>query len=244
MSNYKELCENTFFQWKNKDQSTWGKLPSFLELDACPEPYLSFGDYKSSNMAFLTTNPGGVMENGIQGYESLILKGINTYQELSAKFVEYYSSAEFGRIAGSASSRVRGMFQVAKHLGFIGFTQYEICPFHSVDFKNKEDYVSKIGFNGFLSQYTQLLKEELKGKRVVAIQGVGSPKNINEYTQTSVWLKFIYSLIDLEVEAKVIQLKDNTGAFKISGIKTNGKKTLTFCQRNSLPAIEELLTII
>ena len=147
---YLELCEDLFERWieGRLHLSAWAqsKLPNsglngeiLGPLAFCPEPYQTFGR-QSDRVAFLTANPG----NGtwFQRREAVgDPKGplrADSYRENAVRLAEVYAG-RVRKITAVASSRVEAMIDVARRLQpdiapvDVGFTQFELFPFHSRD---------------------------------------------------------------------------------------------------------------
>ena len=244
-TNYIDFCENLFLNW-NQNKVHLEKKFDF-QLEAVPEPYLKFGE-NIEDLVFLTTNPGGVMDFQLQS--SNFFKPKEKYHDLSIRLAKHYEVAL--KRGSSAKKRIEDMYSLTKILSpnSKGFTQFEISPFHSSSFPNKENYAEYL-FNNSSNihrEYTDLLTNHLKDKSCICIQA-GAPdlKRLN-----SKWLELISSVLSVEkndwksIDFKIKNDKASTGAFYTKN-KNVYKVILFRMGSNSVPNIssmKELLDIL
>lgn len=252
-SSYIKYCESLWQKWNNDStlfnleikNAVSDSFYDILELDHCPEPYLVFNqnnDIKES-LVFLTTNPGGGMqEQTKQCIESSVGVSLEEdYLTVSSKLSTYYKN----NLPSNALNRIKKMNQLANLLGYKGFIQVELFPFHSknLGFKYKNEIIKLYREeNNLVFNYIQCLIEFLKNKDVIAIAASNSHGNINEMNN---WLRWIFQDI-LNVKypnSYILGYSDNgkpSKSFTIDGHNEFIKGMSLISGINNLPNLETL----
>jgi len=243
MSNdYIQFCDTLLFDWSKKSiilEDGYG-----FDLSGLPEPYLKFGK-KGSNVCFLTTNPGGVMNFQKREYE--FSKAGELYSDLSVRLAKYYKD----NLTGAAKTRILKMKELSTALvpESDGFVQFEISPFHSTNFPvNKKEKFSKNilnGENSIHADYTSLLTSSLKHKSCICIQA-GYPK-LERLDQN--WLSLISKILSVKKEDwKLVEFKFSKGV-ATTGVfyykEDNFFKAILFnSSGNNIPKIDSMTKLL
>jgi hypothetical protein len=240
-TNYFDFCEDLFLKW-NQNKIILEKKFNF-QFEALPEPYLKFGK-ESEELAFLTTNPGSVMDFQLQSSSFFMPK--EKYDDLSKRLAKQYEVIL--KRNSSAKQRIEDMHSITKILSnnSKGFTQFEISPFHSSNFPNKEIYGEYV-LNSSLNihrEYTDLLTNHLKEKSCICIQA-GAPdlSRLN-----SKWLELVSSVLSVKksdwksIDFKIKNNKATTGAFYTKN-KNIYKVILFRMGSNSVPNLTTMKTL-
>ncbi len=233
---YFEFCENLHTDW-NLNKLSLGNNFGF-DLNALPEPYLKFGN-NNDDICFLTTNPGGVMK--FQKKPTNFIKNGEKYHELSGRLAKHYENT----LQGTAKTRIQTMYKVTNTIrpNTNGFMQFEISPFHSSSFPDKEKFANFVltGETDFHNEYVNLLTEELKDKNCICIQS-GFP-DIKRLSKK--WLQLISRILSVDKnnwEAIYFKFKNErptTGAFYNTNKKTF-KVVLFNSGGNSIPNLDSM----
>jgi hypothetical protein len=234
--NYLDFCENLFRSW-NQDKLFLDNNFSF-DLSALPEPYLVFGE-NAGELSFLTTNPGGVMD--FQRKPSGFLREGEKYQALAKRLANHYEKT----LANAAKTRIRNMYDLSKILKpkSDGFTQFEISPFHSSSFPDKEKFSKHVlrHEDNLHHEYISLLTDHLKQRDCICIQsGFPDLKRLNKK-----WLELISRILSVEkndwqaVFFKFKHGRPTTGAFYANNQSTF-KAILFNSAGNSSPSLETM----
>lgn len=233
---YIEFCENLFSNWKDNKidlQDNYG-----FDLNALPEPYLTFGEVESQ-VCFLTTNPGGVMD--FQKRTNNFSTTGESYADLSKRLGKHYEEV----LNGAAKTRIENMYEIAKTIDSKskGFIQVEISPFHSRNFPDKEKFSKDIlkKDQSFHAQYVDALSSFLSNKNCICIQS-GYP-NLDRLDKN--WITLISKIVNIRktdwdlIEFKVKNGRATTGAF-IHKNEDSFKVILFNSASNSCPKINSM----
>jgi hypothetical protein len=237
---YFEFCENLHINW-DLNKLNLGDNFGF-DLNALPEPYLNFGS-NGNDICFLTTNPGGVMD--FQKKPSDFFKNGEKYPELSRRLAKHYENT----LQGPAKTRIQAMYKISNMIrpNSNGFMQFEISPFHSSSFPNKEKFANFVltGETNFHSEYVDLLTEQLKDSNCICIQsGLPDLKRLNK-----MWLQLIGKILSVDKnswETIYFKHKDErptTGAFYNKN-KNTFKAILFNSGSNSIPNVDSMNELI
>ncbi|KLU65144.1 hypothetical protein DEAC_c31110 [Desulfosporosinus acididurans] len=197
---YIQFCEKIWRDWHAEKLSIDGDrvlktLEKKLDYDACPEPYLSFGECDDYNktLFFLTTNPGQVLEfqkrSNILSGKSFIEPG-KGYKEISLDLGTYYETGNHVKPASNESIILRNpkdhiskMKKLANLLGFENFVEIETIPFHSHDLpKNRiPELAEKNPEEAITSIYFKSVREFLSDKNVICVQAAGSDCKLSDW---------------------------------------------------------------
>lgn len=199
MQAYMSLSDEWWRAWLSGER--WGspEVQRRFDLEAAPEPYLSFaaGD---GPLVVLTTNPGATMPH--QRWTS-IASGASAassempYATVAEVLADYYCT----HLDGPAARRITGQLQLAQAAGFEGVLQVECCPWHSPRLPDKSRFLQLIAADEYLARYTETLKQDLAQRAVLAISAVSSKDHLNpSEIQLSPWLSWQCELMSLDHE--------------------------------------------
>jgi hypothetical protein len=219
-------------------------------MEYCPEPYLYFLNAPSSELHFLTTNPGAGMSHQ---HRRLILEGQSiveqrdSYATNAKRLADFYATA----LKGNARVRVEAMKRLSALLGNQGFSQFECIPFHSKDLPGKKAVLKLCTENETLSRYIALLTEYLADKDVMAVSAVNSRREIvceeGYFSDWLLWQTRIMGFSFAQAEKYDIVLHEEThrvtGALLLSRSNNALKAFFLMMGTNSLPGAEGVAKI-
>ncbi|HPS31617.1 MAG TPA: hypothetical protein PLZ43_15290 [bacterium] len=234
-SEYKELCENIWQDWRNGTLTIPKYLIDqfYLQPEFLPEPYLIFNTGKETAKSdkalyFLTTNPGNGWE-GHQGREKLKASYPENekYEKVAHDFAEKYLNEI---LKGPAKRRVEGFIHLAETLGYNQLIQVESLPFHSKELPNKFkllSFLEKENADNIINQYFTVLKNSMKDENVIVLSAIGTRKSISLESLNTKWLKWQSEVIGMDLScAKIIALIENNGKVTSAFIYTNDNNIL------------------
>lgn len=235
---YFNFCQDLYSNWNNCTLNYDPALESFFDLNALPEPYLSFKSLENP-LYFLTTNPGGVME--FQKRDNFNYSD-ELYSDLAHKLGERYL-LNLDKIGTQAVTRIKRMIQLSELVKKSGVIQVEAIPYHSKNFNNKSAFL-KCLTDFTLIAYINHLKDHLTDKPVLSIQA-GSP-DLNRIKSND-WILFLCDTMNLDIDkAHMYPIKVKTdGKVTIGMLWDNrNRKGIIFNNAiNSFPGDEGILTI-
>lgn len=224
--NYVEFCDTLLSNWKENKitlEDNYG-----FDLNALPEPYLTFGN-GDSNVCFLTTNPGQVQD--FQKRNSNFSTDGESYANLSKRLAKRYAN----------QVRIKKMHEASNKLfpSSNGFTQFEISPFHSAKFPTKNKFAKYIlnAENNLHTEYIDKLTSMLRKKNCISIQA-GKPLLER---QDQPWLILVSKILGVKIEEwKLIVFGYSEKGAATTGVwyykKNNFFKLITFLDgHNDLP---------
>ena len=155
----------------------------------------------------------------------------------------------FYQAHSSHKTRIQKMYELSNAIRpkTNGFWQFEISPFHSSSFPNKEKFANFVltGETDFHNKYVNLLTKELKDRNCICIQsGLPDMKRL-----TKKWLQLISRILSVDKnnwEAIFFKYKDEiptTGAFYNKNNKTF-KVILFNSGSNSIPNLDSMNELI
>ena len=210
--NYVEFCDTLLSNWKENKitlEDNYG-----FDLNALPEPYLTFGN-GNSKVCFLTTNPGQVQD--FQKRNSNFSKDGESYANLSKRLPKRVDPITNKSYEGQ--KRVINMKKTANLLfpESKGFSQFEISPFHSKDWKIdiKRKFAKNVlkEENNLHTQYIHKITSILGDKNCICIQG-GAPllnrkdnsidnlteKELLNFNGNGIWRRLISKILGVKIE--------------------------------------------
>ena len=183
--NYVEFCDTLLSNWKENKitlEDNYG-----FDLNAMPEPYLTFGN-GDSKVCFLTNNPGTVAD--FQKRNSNFSTDGESYTNLSKRLAKRYAHQK----------RIKKMHDASNKLfpSSNGFTQFEISPFHSAKFPTKNKFAKDIlnAENNLYTEYIDKLTSILSKKNCICIQA-GKPLLER---QDQPWLILVSKILGVKIE--------------------------------------------
>ena len=229
--NYVEFCDTLLANWKENKitlEDNYG-----FDLNAMPEPYLTFGN-GDSKVCFLTNNPGKVAD--FQKRNSNFSTDGESYTNLSKRLAKRYENELQG---GTAGRRIKHMYKTSNMLfsNNNGFTQFEISPFHSAKFPTKNKFAKDIlnAENNLHTEYIDKLTSILSKKNCISIQA-GKPLLER---QDQPWLILVSKILGVKIEDwKLIVFGYSEKGAATTGVwyykKNNFFKLITFMDSTTL----------
>jgi hypothetical protein len=187
------FCESLWQDWLTGRLETSPFVKQTFDLDAAPEPYISFESGQNPLVA-LTTNPGKTMPHqrrrSVQAGRGPLSPAID-YEAAAEALGAFYERRLAGRPAGRRIAAIRALSALA---GAEGVVQVEVCPFHSRALPNKLGLLQEIGKVGLLRRYVEELRAFLMTRSVLAISTVSSQISIRSGTPLSPWAMWLSEL--------------------------------------------------
>jgi len=167
------FCETLWQDWLAKKLDALRFVGQHFELDAVPEPYISFGSGKKS-LFILLTNPGRKMRH----QESATVQSgggplgqVTNYAAAAIALGAFYEQELVGKPAGH---RIDAMKKLSSMIGLEGVCQVEMCPFHSPSLRNKKGLLREFDKEGLLKRYMEEVEEFLISRPAVAVSAASS----------------------------------------------------------------------
>ena len=241
---YLDLCEALWRAWVRGEARLSPELGTLFDLDAAPEPYLSF-DAGPEPLVVLTTNPGAPMphqrRSAIRSGRSPASSEMG-YSAVARAMADYYRR----HLTGAAARRIRGQLELASAAGYDGVLQVECCPWHSPRLPNKGRLVRSLTADQQLSRYVEALKRYLSHRPVLAISAVSSRRPLNPEAGLSPWLQWQRALMGLEPTDFIPLVRKGssiTSAALVDARRTP-KALVLMMGGNHLPSIENCKPLI
>jgi hypothetical protein len=237
---YLQFCETLWRDWLAGAVDPSECSGNEFDLDAAPEPYLSF-DAGAQPLVALTTNPGATMLHQTRAAVQLgqgPLRNGDDYVTTARALGSFYES----RLAGPARTRIAALRSLSSILGTDGVLQVEACPFHSPFLARKEALLRTIGRGGLLGQYADRLRGFLQPRPVVVVSAVSSRAPLSNATlKPSPWLAWKSSVAGIDLAAAefiALTTKANatTSGALVSGRGGVAKALVLMMGGNHLPA--------
>ncbi|MDZ4688313.1 MAG: hypothetical protein SH850_24840 [Planctomycetaceae bacterium] len=239
------FCEELWRSWLSNKLDLEAIRNLSFDLEAAPEPYISFDDGGNPLVA-LTTNPGASIpqqQRASVRSASGPLDERDTYA-LTAKKLGAFYAGEHAPISATARQRIRALNALARDVGLDGVLQVEACPFHSptLSMGRKRAMLKIIQKGGFLSQYTERLQAFLQGRTVVIVSAVSSRESLKKSTSLSDWVRWKASIAGLDLnQASFLELVKNpagktTAAAHLTCVNGISKVLVLMMGGNHLPA--------
>jgi len=184
------FCESLWQDWLADRLETSPFVRRAFDLDAAPEPYLSFGCGENP-LFLLTTNPGGTMPQqqraAVQAGRGPLSPAIN--YAAAAKALGAWYEQQLARCA--AGRRIAAMQKLSALVGAEGVVQVEVCPFHSCSLPNKAELLREISRGGLLTRYVQEVRAFLITRPVVAISAASTRTPMESEMPLSPWATWL-----------------------------------------------------
>ncbi len=240
---YFEFCEKLWRGWK-RQELTLGNVKVF-DLNAAPEPYISFGIRAGAKpLVALTNNPGRTMRHqrrpAVQAGDGPLCKK-DKYAQAARKLGRFYEE----HLNGPAWRRMAKLRMLSCLLGYEGVLQVEACPFHSPSLPQKSALVREITKKDeFFGCYAEHLRAFLRGRPVVSPQAVSTQASLGKKRREfSPWLRQIAKIAGLDLNrAKFVPLiKKGSKTTAAAWVSDRPRKALVLMMGgNNLPAEEGL----
>lgn len=237
------FCEDLWSSWLAGRLD----LPPFahtaFDLDAAPEPYISFRAGAESLVA-LTTNPGATMPHQRRAEVQAGGGPLNPtldYATAARALGAFYEV----QLTSAARRRVAGLRALASLAGFDGVLQVEACPFHSPSLGRKPALLQTIREGGLLGRYAEHVRAFLRRRPVVIVSAVSTQDSLGPGIRLSPWLAWKAALAGLVPErAEFVPLvakgSSTTAAALVSFDDKVPKAIVLMMGGNQLPAAKGL----
>ena len=217
---YIAFCENLWRGWLGRDLLPPPPAPPpaashfvdrVFDLNAAPEPYLSFGVGAEPPLVALTTNPGATMchqcREAVRAGNGPLRKD-DDFAKAAPKLGRFYET----HLTGTARNRIAKLGKLSSLLGYKRVLQVEACPFHSPSLPNKRALLQEIAKKDeLLGLYVGHLQAFLRNQPVVSPQAVATRGSLRPETpKSSAWLTKIAEIagFDLNDHAEFVPLKE------------------------------------
>ena len=243
-----EYCESLWKSWLEGRLVASPFVDGAFDLDAAPEPYLSFRT-GASPLFVLTTNPGGTMPHQLKSSVAAGAGPLNasmSYAAAASALGAFYEDPH--NLKGPANRRIAALQSLARLVGRDGVFQVEACPFHSESFPGKGAFLDSLDTDGLLSEYVGRVQSFLRDRPVVIVAAVSTQVSLGPSLQLSKWLLWQANLAGLDlVAARFIPLverrgKVTCGAF-VSGEGEAVKALVLMMGGNHLPGNSGLVAL-
>jgi hypothetical protein len=241
---YLSFCEALWDRWRHGQLEVPPAVRVAFDLDASPEPYISF-NAGVDPLVVLTTNPGGTMDHQrketIQASSGPI-GSANDYATAARQLGPFYEEALKKHPAGR---RIAGLKTLASLLGKDGVLEVEACPFHSRYTPGKAELMAVIAQGGLLCDYVGHLAAFLKDRSVVIISAIGANAVLAPGMTLPPWIAWKASLTGLQAtDSTVIPLVTKgsraTCAAMVDHRGKNAKVLILMMGGNHLPGEQGL----
>jgi hypothetical protein len=237
---YVSFCEFLWQDWLVGRLETSPFISRTFDLDAAPEPYLSFNSGPKT-LALLTTNPGATMPHQLRAAVEAgqgPLKTAIDYAEAARALGAFYEH-QLRRVP--AGRRIAAMRALSASLGTEGFVQVEACPFHSASLPDKRGLLDEINGGGLLARYVAEVRAFLIDKPTVTISAAPSLDSMGSETPLSPWVKWLSEVEGLDLKRAdfipLVTKKEKVTAMVLVSSQSGVPKALVLMMgSNQLPA--------
>jgi hypothetical protein len=241
------LCETLWQDWLADSLSVSPFVHATFDMNAAPEPYISF-DAGRRPLIALTTNPGQTMPHQLRSHVQQgndLLNPRMAYAEAARELGSFYQQE---LPSGSpAQSRITKLLQLSTLLGTDGVLQIEICPFHSplLNISKKLALQREASQDGLLARYVDAVQRYIASQSVVIVSAVGTRESLASGMTVSPWLTWLSEIAELDLKhASFVPLvsretKTTCGAFTTSA-RDVMKAHVLMMGSNNLPSAEGL----
>lgn len=250
---YFNFCDKLARQFFDGSLKVDQGLAKRVDLDFLPEPYLPFsqsgnwGVTESSNfLNVLLANPGQGLD--VQRHESISsgrISGVSdgiSYSAAASKIARFYETYfQTNRKYTPALRRFRKMHNLAIDAGYSAVLQLDTIPWHSYSLPAKISLPPLISKCDMTKKYCFLLREYLRDRSVISVDGAGSRHAISKETFHTPWMTFKADLMGLEIDtADFHPIIEKPGKITAAAIrhKHNGTIKVMYCVQgnNNLPS--------
>lgn len=193
------FCETLWQDWLAGRLETSPFVSQAFDLDAAPEPYLSFGSGQKP-LVLLTTNPGATMPHqrrtAVQAGRGPLSPVID-YAAAAKALGAFYDQRLARRAAGR---RIAAMRALSALIGAEGVVQVEACPFHSRSLPDKLGLLQEIDEDGLLARYVEQVRAFLTARPVVTISAAPSRISIGPDVALSPWVMWLSQMAGLNAK--------------------------------------------
>jgi hypothetical protein len=236
---YIAYCESLWQSWLAGRLEIPAAIARMFDLNAAPEPYLSF-EVGENPLVALTTNPGATMAHQVRG---AVLEGggpvsaDQTYASAAQTLASFYER----ELSGVARRRIVALRSLSQWAGYAGVLQVEASPFHSPRLPGKEALVDAIAAGGLLAAYIQPASAFLAPKPVVVVSAVSTRVPLRAGIGLPRWVRWMSELAGLSLERATFTPLVKKGSLTTSAVlvsRTHGvpKALVLMMGGNHLPA--------
>jgi hypothetical protein len=187
---YFSFCEELWRGWLDARLTASSFVSKVFDLNAAPEPYVSFG-LGAKLLVALTTNPGATMRHQCRAAVQAgvgPLREEDKYSEAAPKLGDFYET----HLTGQARHRIAKLRKLSSWLGYEGVLQVEACPFHCPSLPQKNALLEEIAKDELLGRYAEQLRAFLRHKSVLSLQAAPTRASLRPETpKSSRWLRWI-----------------------------------------------------
>lgn len=199
MNPYLDSCEHLWRNWVAGDINASPAVTRRFDLDACPEPYLLFGDQERP-LVVVTTNPGATMPHQtrakIEAGRSVVDPSM-TYREVARAMADFYVA----ELTGPARTRILAQRDLAEAAGYTGVLQVECFPWHAKKLPGKNALPRLLEKDEGLSPYVNRLGPVVRSNPSVALSAVWSGADLEaEELGLSVWLDWLRAFLAIDAQ--------------------------------------------
>ena len=241
------FCESVWRDWLADALDYSSFVRARFDINAAPEPYISFGAGRRPLLA-LTTNPGATMWHQRRAAVQLgtgPLSASADYATAARALGTFYEH----RLTGPAGRRIAALRMLSDILGTDGVLQVEACPFHSPALPGKVALLGAIGEGGLLGQYVEHVRAFVRRRPVVVVSAAASRVSLQQDMHLSPWLRWQAETAGLNLDdAAFVPLiqkgaKTTCGAFvsRADGVE---KALVLMMGGNNLPGRIGLETLV
>ena len=237
------FCESLWRDWLAGTLETSPFVKAAFDLDAAPEPYISFSAGTRPLVA-LTTNPGATMPHQRRAAVRIDGGPLSTsakYATAAKALGDFYEQ----RLTGPARRRIARLRSLSALMGTDGVVQVEVCPFHSPSLPKKDGLLRAIREDGLLTRYVDHVQRFLRDQMVLVVSAAPSRVSLGPGMSLSAWVTWQAKLAGLDLErAEFVPLvrkgaKTTCGAF-VSSDNGAPKGLVLMMGGNHLPGEERL----
>lgn len=246
-SEFLSVSEELWMGWLKKELDVPPFISKTYDLDAVPEPYISFGE-QASPLVILLTNPGGTMDHqkraAVEAGRGPI-RSRASYADAAKDLGAFYADPR--NLGGQAHSRIQHMLKLAELVGHKGVLQVELCPFHkaSLSTSQKGAWLEATRQRGLLGRYAQSLRAFLAKRPVVIVSAAATGDSLKKEMTLRPWVNWASGAAGLNLEAArfvcLVQKESKTTVAAIVSRARGVPKALVLAMgMNALPAEDGL----
>lgn len=192
------FCESLWREWLDGTLDTPEFVRTTFNLDAAPEPYISF-DAGEEPLVALTTNPGATMphqrRDAVQAGHGPLSTTID-YATAAKALRDFYKR----NLAGTAQNRITALQLLSTLVARDGVLQVEACPFRSRYLPKKDALLQALDTGGLLARYVKHVEGFLRRRPVVIVTAVSSRASLEQECALSPWAKWMAITAGLSLE--------------------------------------------
>jgi hypothetical protein len=241
------FCEELWCSWLVRDLRVSSFVHERFDLDAAPEPYVSYSAGQRPLVALLT-NPGATMPHqrrkAVEAGEGPLRPSLK-YATAAERLGKFYESRLSKKTAGR---RITALQKLSKLLGCDGVLQVDAIPFHSASLPGKGKLLAKVSADALLRRYAEHVREFLKRRPVVVVAAVSTRCSLDAGVALSPWIEWQAELAGVEVtSAESVSLvtkgSKTTASALVSSVNGVSKVLVRMMGGNHLPGDKGLRTI-